>query len=90
VKVRAMTYAELREAIDDEIADLEYTRFANHVQRLPLEQELDLANQLRNEAENLAAAGLIANAKHRLGCFLSPKWQDVESCEDDYNEAMNR
>lgn len=85
-----MTYAELREAIDVEIVDLDCVWFADHVQQLSVEVDLDLANQVRDEAEDLVRTGLIGDAERRLECFLRPKWPDVESCEDVYRETMNR
>jgi hypothetical protein len=91
-----MTYAELRDAIDDEI-EFRYCcldfpdTYGGDIEIDPdlFREELDLASQLRDEAESLVASGPIADAERRLECFLSPKWPDVESCRNDYKEAMN-
>lgn len=95
--MRAMTYAELRETIDDAIEHrncmLDFSELYggdSDEDADLLQEELDLANQLRDEADNLGAAGLITAAERRLQCFLLPKWPDVESCEDAYIEATNR
>lgn len=92
-----MTYAELREAIDDEIEEM--NRFLDCPETYggdfeenadQIDLDIEVASQLRDEAEDLAAVGLIAAAERRLECFLFPKWLSIENCEDDYREAMNR
>jgi hypothetical protein len=73
-----MTYAELLNAIDDEIDETECTN------------DRVLAYQLRYEVEDLFDNGRVDDAVRRLECFVSPKWQSLEACEYAYNEAMNR
>jgi len=91
-----MTYAEMCEAMDDETIKLDsflewedrhlsaFERF-NQARRY-----LELAPQIRYEAESLYNSGLVADAERRLECFLYPKWHSLKDCEDDYREAMNR
>jgi len=83
-----MSYAELREEIDEEIDAMlsDYEEQCHY----SLRGDIVLAEQLRDEAEALFAAELTSVAERRLECLLRPKWWSLEACEEAYWEVMGR
>lgn len=47
-----------------------------------------IAEILRDEACDLAATALYADAIQRLECFTDPKWECKAACRSDYRVAM--